>query len=49
MRVHDKDDPIRIYLTDNPSSATQLQWKEDYMSPRQYGMSKKKNKKKKRV
>ena len=48
MNLPDKDDPIRIYLSDNPSSATQLLWKEELLTPKQYGMKlkRKRNQKK---
>jgi hypothetical protein len=42
MKLPNKDDPIRIYLSDNPSSATQLVWKEELLTPKQYGMKLKK-------
>ena len=49
MNLPDKDDPIRIYLTDSLPSTTQLVWKEELVTPKQYGMKlkKKRNKKKK--
>jgi hypothetical protein len=48
MNLPDKDDPIRIYLTDSFPSTTQLVWKEELVTPKQYGMKlkKKRNKKK---
>ena len=47
MNLPDKDDPIRIYLTDSFPSATQLVWKEELVTPKQYGMKLKKKRNKK--
>lgn len=47
MNLPDKDDSIRIYLTDN-SSSPQLVWKEELLTPKQYGIKLKKKRKKKK-